>query len=540
MKIINYSILLLLLFFATSCSDVLEKSPLNEISDDAFWNDPVLVSYYINDLYANLPLQQYQLGESRTDNSVHSQRDKWRASSFLYNYNLENADNPSEVTWRTSYENIRKFNRFLEKIELSSLSLEEINSYKGEVYFLRAFTYFELVKRYGGVVLLNEVLSLKDNWEIPRSTEDETYDFIFQDLKKACELLPDYWEGKDKGRATKGAAWALRSRAALYNNRYDQAIEAAEEVYKFGYNLVPGQTPEQYRSIWWTTNKDNSEIIFDKQFSNPDVSNAMLIYHMVTYINDPYGDRGWGGLGPTQNLIDQYELKDGSQAPQFSGKPETEIFDIHESGIYENREPRFYASIVFHGANIWLNGDKGPVAVDRYTMDTPDKGDGSMTGYNVWKWIDYDNYNYPYAGSSSKDHSINWIYFRLAEVILNEAEARVEKGDITGALTAVNKIRSRVGLPNLTETNQLKLRELIRKERRIELAFEDHRFWDIRRWRIGNKTNQGVMSGVRFISPTKFYISNTDTRTWDDRLYYHPIPRSEIVRMNVLEQNPGF
>ncbi|SHJ09211.1 Starch-binding associating with outer membrane [Arenibacter nanhaiticus] len=540
MKIINYSILLLLLFFATSCSDVLEKSPLNEISDDAFWNDPVLVSYYINDLYANLPLQQYQLGESRTDNSVHSQRDKWRASSFLYNYNLENADNPSEVTWSTSYENIRKFNRFVEKIELSSLSLEEINSYKGEVYFLRAFTYFELVKRYGGVVLLNEVLSLKDNWEIPRSTEDETYDFIFQDLKKACELLPDYWEGKDKGRATKGAAWALRSRAALYNKRFDEAIEAAKEVYKLGYNLVPGQTPEQYRSIWWTTNKDNSEIIFDKQFSNPDVSNAMLIYHMVTYINDPYGDRGWGGLGPTQNLIDQYELKDGSQAPQFSGKPETEIFDIHESGIYENREPRFYASIVFHGANIWLNGDKGPVAVDRYTMDTPDKGDGSMTGYNVWKWIDYDNYNYPYAGSSSKDHSINWIYFRLAEVILNEAEARVEKGDITGALTAVNKIRSRVGLPNLTETNQIKLRELIRKERRIELAFEDHRFWDIRRWRIGNKTNQGVMSGVRFISPTKFYISNTDTRTWDDRLYYHPIPRSEIVRMNVLEQNPGF
>ena len=105
------------------------------------------------------------------------------------------------------------------------------------------------------------------------------------------------------------------------------------------------------------------------------------------------------------------------------------MFDVNTSKIYENREPRFYANIVFHGSEIFFKGDKGPVTVDHYLMDTPDKGDASQTGYNVWKWIDYDNYNYPYAGASGKDHSTNWIMIRYAEVILNEAEARVETND---------------------------------------------------------------------------------------------------------------
>lgn len=540
MKNIKYSIFILFTLLAVSCNDVLNKNPLDEIGDDAFWTDPVLISYYVNDLYAQMPVNEYQTAESRTDNSVHSQRDKWRSTYFLYNYNLENATDPSENTWNTSYTNIRKCNRFIEQIELSPLDESEISIYKGQVHFLRAFFYFELVKRYGGVILLDKVLSVTDNWEIPRNSEKESYDFILNDLEKACSLLPDSWTGKDEGRASKGAAWALRSRVELYDKRYSDVIKSTAEVYKYGYELLPGDTPEQYRSIWWITNKSNKEIIFNKQYMNPDAANAMLIYNMVTYVNNPYGDRGWGGLGPTQNLVDEFEMKDGSQAPRFSGKPESEIFDVNETGIYKDREPRFYANIVTHGTEIWLNGDKGPVAVDRYLMDTPDKGDGSMTGYNIWKWIDYDNYNYPYTGSGSKDHSVNWIYIRLAEVILNEAEARLETNDITGALEAVNKIRARVALPALTETDQAKLRDMIRKERRLELAFEDHRFWDVRRWKIGDKTNQGIMYGVRFTSPTEFYISNTDTRTWDDRLYLHPIPHSEILRMSVLEQNPGF
>lgn len=477
--------------------------------------------------------------ENRTDNSVSAQRDKFRASTYLFNYNLVSATDPNDNIWNDHYEKIRKCNRFLERIGESSIEEDEKNVLTGQVHFLRAMFYFDLVKRYGGVVLLDKVLTMEDNWEIPRSSEKESYDFIIADLNKAIELLPNTWSGKDKGRATKGAALALKSRAELYDKRYADAIKSCEAVRQLDYELIPGTTPEDYRSIWWITNKDNKEIIFDLQFKSPDVYNNMMVFNLVCYINNPYGDRGWGGIGPTQDLVDEFELKDGTPAPAFSQKDNGEVFDVNTSKIYENREPRFYANIVFHGSEIFFKGDKGPVTVDHYLMDTPDKGDASQTGYNVWKWIDYDNYNYPYAGASGKDHSTNWIMIRYAEVILNEAEARVETNDIQGALKAVNEIRARVGLPAYTETNQEKLRQLIRKERRLELAFEDHRFYDVRRWRIGAQT-QGKLHGLKFVSPTEFTVETVDTRSWDDRLYLHPIPYEEIIRVSAIKQNTGY
>ena len=539
MKNIKLSLLFLLAFLSYGCNSILDKTPLDEIGDDAFWADPILVDYYVNNLYSIIYLDTRLEQENRTDNSVSAQRDKFRASTYLFNYNLVSATDPNDNIWNDHYEKIRKCNRFLERIGESSIEEDEKNVLTGQVHFLRAMFYFDLVKRYGGVVLLDKVLTMEDNWEIPRSSEKESYDFIIADLNKAIELLPNTWSGKDKGRATKGAALALKSRAELYDKRYADAIKSCEAVRQLDYELIPGTTPEDYRSIWWITNKDNKEIIFDLQFKSPDVYNNMMVFNLVCYINNPYGDRGWGGIGPTQDLVDEFELKDGTPAPAFSQKDNGEVFDVNTSKIYENLEPRFYANIVFHGSEIFFKGDKGPVTVDHYLMDTPDKGDASQTGYNVWKWIDYDNYNYPYAGASGKDHSTNWIMIRYAEVILNEAEARVETNDIQGALKAVNEIRARVGLPAYTETNQEKLRQLIRKERRLELAFEDHRFYDVRRWRIGAQT-QGKLHGLKFVSPTEFTVETVDTRSWDDRLYLHPIPYEEIIRVSAIKQNTGY
>ena len=539
MKNIKLSLLFLLAFLSYGCNSILDKTPLDEIGDDAFWADPILVDYYVNNLYSIIYLDTRLEQENRTDNSVSAQRDKFRASTYLFNYNLVSATDPNDNIWNDHYEKIRKCNRFLERIGESSIEEDEKNVLTGQVHFLRAMFYFDLVKRYGEVVLLDKVLTMEDNWEIPRSSEKESYDFIIADLNKAIELLPNTWSGKDKGRATKGAALALKSRAELYDKRYADAIKSCEAVRQLDYELIPGTTPEDYRSIWWITNKDNKEIIFDLQFKSPDVYNNMMVFNLVCYINNPYGDRGWGGIGPTQDLVDEFELKDGTPAPAFSQKDNGEVFDVNTSKIYENREPRFYANKVFHGSEIFFKGDKGLVTVDHYLMDTPNKGDASQTGYNVWKWIDYDNYNYPYAGASGKDHSTNWIMIRYAEVILNEAEARVETNDIQGALKAVNEIRARVGLPAYTETNQEKLRQLIRKERRLELAFEDHRFYDVRRWRIGAQT-QGKLHGLKFVSPTEFTVETVDTRSWDDRLYLHPIPYEEIIRVSAIKQNTGY
>ncbi|MCY6345074.1 MULTISPECIES: RagB/SusD family nutrient uptake outer membrane protein [Bacteroides] len=539
MKKINTALFCIFVLLFCSC-DVLNKAPLDEIADDSFWSDETLVKYYVNDLYSEISVDGQQLQENRSDNSVSAQRDKWRASYFKFNYDMVSASDPQDDdVWEDYYVKVRKCNRFFERIGTSTIEESEKSRLTGEVHFLRAMFYFEMVKRYGGVILLDKVLTMEDNWEIPRSSEKECYDFILDDLKKATEMLPASYGSREKGHATKGAAYALKSRVELYDKRYEDVIKSCAEVYKLGYELVDGTTPEKYRSIWWTTNKDNKEIIFDIQYKSPDVYNNMMVCNMVTYINDKYGDRGWGGLGPTQELVDAFEMADGSPATQYSQAPADQVFDINTCGIYEGREPRFYANIVFHGSQIFFNADKGAVTVDRYLMDTPDKGDGSLTGYNVWKWIDYDNYNYPYAGASSPDFSTNWIILRYAEIYLNDAEARLETGDVEGARKAVNVIRQRVGLPALTESDPAKLRELIRKERRIEFAFEEQRFYDVRRWKVGPET-QTTLHGVRFVSPTEFKITKTDIRTWNDRLYLTPIPHDEIVRSSVLTQNPGY
>lgn len=539
MKKIKFPVLIACVVLLTGC-DILNKDPLDEIGDDAFWQDETLTEYYVNDLYYEIPVDGLLLQENRTDNSVSAQRDKYRSTWFMFNYNLITASDPGQDIWNDYYIKIRKCNRFFERIGDSPLDDDVKALLTGQVYFLRAMFYFDLVKNYGGVVLLDKVLTMEDNWDIPRSSEEECYEFILADLEEAIKLLPEAWSGKDKGRATKGAAYALKSRVDLYGERYEEVIKDCQAIYDLGcYELVPGNTPEQYRSIWWTTNKDNKEIIFDIQYKSPDVYNNMMVCNMVTYLNEKYSDRGWGGLGPTQEMVDEFEMADGTPAIQYAQASEETIFDINETGIYEGREPRFYANIIFHGSQIFFKADKGAVTVDRYLYDTPDKGDGSLTGYNIWKWIDYDNYNYPYEGSGSPDFSTNWIMFRYAEILLNDAEARVETGDITGALAAVNVIRRRVGLPDLTETNQSKLRELIRKERRIELAYEDQRFYDVRRWRIGDET-QDKLHGVVFVSPTEFKVVTVDNRVWDDRLYLLPIPYDEILRQSALTQNPGY
>lgn len=522
-----------------SC-DILNKSPLDEIGDTSFWQDETLVEYYVNDLYYEIPVDGLLLAENRTDNSVSAQRDKYRSAYFMFNYNLITASDPGQDIWSDYYIKVRKCNRFFERIGDSPLEESTKNKLVGQVYFMRALFYFELVKNYGGVVLLDKVLTMDDDWNLPRASEEECYDFIDADLQKAIELLPEVWTGSDKGRATKGAAYALKSRVDLYRGSYENVVKDCQAVYDLGlYELVPGDTPEKYRSIWWSTNKDNKEIIFDIEYKSPDVYNNMMVCNMVCYLNEKYSDRGWGGLGPTQEMVDEFEMADGTPAVQYANAPEDAVFDLNECGIYEGREPRFYANIVFQGSQIFFNGDNGAVTVDHYLYDSPDKGDASLTGYNVWKWIDYDNYGYPYEGASSPDFSTNWILFRYAEIFLNDAEARLELGDIPGALEAVNVIRHRVGLPGLTETDPAKLRELIRKERRIELAYEDQRFYDVRRWRIGEQT-QNRLHGVRFISETQFQVVTTDTRVWDDRLYLFPIPYDEILRQSALVQNPGY
>lgn len=163
------------------------------------------------DLYSEISVDGLQLQENRSDNSVSAQRDKYRASWFKFNYDMVSASDPQDDdVWEDYYVKVRKCNRFFERIGTSTIEESEKSRLTGEVHFLRAMFYFEMVKRYGGVILLDKVLTMEDNWEIPRSSEKECYDFILEDLKKATEMLPASYGSREKGRATKGAALALK------------------------------------------------------------------------------------------------------------------------------------------------------------------------------------------------------------------------------------------------------------------------------------------------------------------------------------------
>ena len=181
MKINKYILLGIISVLSYSCSDILDKSPMDEIGDDAFWADPILVDYYLNDVYAQLYVEEYMCNESRSDNSVEANKERNKLSELRFNYNLESPTATNDNIWSSHYTNIRKCNRFLEKIDDSPVEEHLKLLQKGQIYFLRAMFYFDLVKRYGGVVLVDKVLTMDDNWKIPRSSEEESYDFILKD-----------------------------------------------------------------------------------------------------------------------------------------------------------------------------------------------------------------------------------------------------------------------------------------------------------------------------------------------------------------------
>ena len=173
------------------------------------------------------------------------------------------------------YVKVRKCNRFFERIGTSTIEESEKSRLTGEVHFLRANVLFRMVKRYGGVILLDKVLTMEDNWESPLHLRKNAMTSFWKTSKKQQKCCLPRMVREKKGRATKGAAYALKSRVELYDKRYEDVIKSCAEVYKLGYELVDGTTPEKYRSIWWTTNKDNKEIIFDVQYKSPDVYNNM-------------------------------------------------------------------------------------------------------------------------------------------------------------------------------------------------------------------------------------------------------------------------
>ncbi len=460
-------------------------------------------------------------------------------------------DNP-DAAWSNNFNGIRAANLFLAnsdninldyykldptKQETYQTMLSNIERWKYEVRFLRAYFYFELVKRYGGVPLLkNPENPDSDYRSIPRSSLSECIQFIVDECNTTAEALPTVYPNEgDLGRVTKGAALALKSRTLLYaasdlfndptwaggyadadlismtdnksrKQRWEEAAQAALDVIQLsgsGYALSANYV-NLFKSY------TNNEIIMAQR------NGASNQFEKNNY---PIGyDLGSSGVTPSQNLVDDYEMADGS------------VFDwknpAHANNPYENRDPRLKYTVLTN------NTDFKGRPLECWTGGLDGKGTlrATKTGYYTYKYIDPD---LDLLQNRTSVHT--WIIFRLAEVYLNYAEALNECDPGNSDIKEyVDRIRQREGvnMPTLPDgLTQQQMRERIRHERRIELALEDHRFWDVRRWMTAPSTLNIPLRGVEITNNNgafSYNVIDVENRTFETKMYLYPIPQNDL------------
>ncbi|SDL14229.1 Starch-binding associating with outer membrane [Catalinimonas alkaloidigena] len=537
------------LFFAAalllSCNqDILDQIPKDSLTEETVWSDPQGAIQFVNGIYGDMPsgfdrnydnwAKGLYLLDGASDDADVSMG--WTHSTQLQTGNFLPSYVPwGNTMWPTYYRLIRKANVALENLD--RLDDEELSTrLKGEVYFLRGFMYHELLRLFGlrsaggeptGVPLISESLTLDDNLQIPRATYADVVSFIISDLDKAASILPEKG-GIEEGRATSGAAKALKSRVLLYDEQWEAAANAAQEVMNMPYTLFP-----DYRTLFLT--KNNDEIIFAKKFRFPDKHHQTNaggtagagwdVYNTPPSFKGPT-DAGWGGNLPTQNFVDSYEMTDG--LPQTASP----LYDPEKP--YENLDPRFEATVVHNGAT--FRGREVEL------FEGGRDADFMVTGYFTRKFHNEDLVIY--SQSSDQD----WIFVRYAEVLLNYAEAKNEASGPDGTVyEAINAIRARPGvdMPPLPQgLSQDQMRERIRHERRVELAFEEHRFFDIRRWRIAESLLNGPLQGMKIEKNADGSVTynryDFETRAFPSKLYVLPIPQEEIDKNPAAEQINGW
>lgn len=635
-------IFLLLLAFGAilpSCKKNLDVPPPNIIQDKDVFGNTSGITAYMARIYSEIPMEDF----------------KWNPNtgfkSFFYG-------SPSAITgeaisrdqqnttetfgyWSDAYALIRECNYFLQTLPnyASNYSETQVNNWLGEVRFIRAFTYFALVKRYGGVPIVDKVLTkpgegidqiteqIKE-YQIPRSSEEAVYDFIASDLDYAYNNLP---ETNQKGRASKYAAAALKSRAMLFAGsiaKYNTInlssgsvrlcgipSDKANDYFKAAYDaaaLLDGKF-SLYKSSWSATDKNAQAQNFANLFLDPASPENIFIreYHYPDaahwYDANQIPHQLWNGgysaeTNPTLNFVEKFEGLPKNPDSTFKTLDADGHYILYNNigDAFANAEPRLKGTIIFPGdvfkgqaidirrgiytgpsaggiSKLIPPGSTAPYPTDNivtsatdaqtaYTLPDGTKMNpaglsgifnssgvaGCISGFTIRKYLDP---NLPTANVTTNHSEQSWIEIRYAEVLLNQAEAAYElyssgqSADyLATALKDINMIRERAGatLATLSDLNSV---DVIRNERRKELAFENKIWWDLKRWRIIDKEQNNTIYRILnpFYSSTAgkyFFDDRYDERnsryTFDPRWYYEQIPASAIAKSTNLIQNPGY
>lgn len=550
MKIYHITAAVLAMLSVVSCDDYLERAPDLNLDEDKIFSIYEEAYKYQADVYTNLRPGFNVLGSfdpapiaCATDEA--ESRFGWNTSN---SFNVGSYDDVDNVI-ATNYEGIRKANFFLSKKDVIPFPDEDTrNSLTGECYFLRAFYFHEVVKRYGGMpIMTDKLLRPNDNLQLPRNSYMECVDAILSDLEKAIALLPVTVADNLQGRVTRGAAMALKARVLLYAasplwdkenpnaDKWKLAADAAKAVIDLkdenganAYSLLDrGKGAEDYEKVFLLRpDEGNTEVIF--WYNNVPVGFSSSDIRVWAPSGEGFG--GVGAVAPTQNFVDLYEMANGKPISD-----PTSGYDEHNP--YDNRDPRFYKTIIYNGS-IWQGitaelymGGKHRIAKDR-----------CRTGYYVRKYLPEG-----ITEKTSNKAYHNWIYMRLAEMYLNYAEALNEQlaAPSTEVYNAVNAVRRRSGMPNLPAgLSQDEMRERIKNERAVELSFEEHRWWDVRRWLDGEKYFNGPMYEMEIIkNEDNSYSYNRvafENRIFSEKMNLYPIPKSEMDKNPLYRQNPGW
>ena len=569
-KILVSALVMALSFY--SC-DYLDVPPINIIQDDAIFNSESGITSYMTTLYYDLPIEDFRYTQQGFNVSGKGQGRLPNVSGEAMCSSSDDISTIGDGTWWGcwDYGKIRRVNYFLKNFPAYKSNFQNTvlaDAWMGEAHFIRAYCYFAMVKRYGGVPILREP----------------------QDLDEAFRLLPDNEEILGKGRATKYAALALKSRAMLYagsiarygtvdlnglvgidkalaNDYFELAYKAVKELEKSKrFSLYRKNSDKEKNFAELFLAEDSPENIFCKYFQRNVNAHGWDVYFV------PYQYRGNGfssNMNPTLEFVEMFEHKDGTPA-NFAERAKDTYFD-DPSELFQNMDARFGGSIIY--PNAIFKGEpcsiqKGLIIEDGSKKEnatnyeeavyTANDGQvyhivgksgsgnysGNMTGFFMRKYV---TENMPQSEVIENYSEQHWIEFRYAEALLNGAEAAVEMGQhLDDALLWINDIRSRANI------KQLSLSDLtvdkVRHERRIELAFENHTYWDLRRWRIADKeieTKQYTGLCPYFDINKQKYIfeevaANKYYYTFDVKMYYERIPDGEIAKNEKLKQNPYY
>ena len=566
-KYLIYIIFTFGLVLASSCKqDLLDTEDKSAFSEAFIYDDPDQLERVVFTAYNST--ERWGINQSQW----WGRRFNIEGGSFEAKFNFQDRDlfrlragwTPANTgifqqKWRNYFSYVRDINEFLDRVDDSGAmekDRDRVEILKAEMKFLRANLYAKLIKHFGGVPIMENALGINDDFALVRNSYEECVDFIVKELDEAAAILPVTRPDNEFGRATKVAALAVKSRTLLYaasklhdsstapsgplydynkGSKWQDAADAAKAVIDLlgDRNLIATGNAAEYQNLFLSPNQD---IIFARPYNSEFYDFGTDPNSLWDKTQSPNGFDGWALSSPTHNFALEFNMADGTTTDGATFDP---------TAPNDGREMRYYANLIYNGSQFrgrniqyYLSDD---VDVFPHGLDSPEglgnTQHSSKTGYNIRKFQDE---GVEVSGGISSNRP--FILYRLAEVYLNYAEAMYHVGNESEAREYVNRISSRALQPDITASGD-DLLEAIKRERRIELCFEGHNFFDERRWM--NEANLGFdIQGLRWTKATdgseNFEEYTVVTRPYFEKHYYLPIPVGEVEKAPSILQNAGY